>query len=80
MSNENLSLELIMFRREALRRWRSSQGLRANFGSLLELFVKAGHSMCAEAVCDLLKKKYTVSTEFCCTLQNLYCGYSASSL
>ena len=48
---------LLYYRREALRRWRNKQGPRATYGNLLELFVKAGHTQCAEAVCEVLRKK-----------------------
>ena len=46
-------------RREALRRWKSKQGLkiRATYGNLLELFAKAGHTQCAKALCDTLGKR-----------------------
>ena len=44
-------------RREALRNWKNSQGLRATYGNLLELFVKAEHSECAKAVREMLRKK-----------------------
>ena len=44
-------------RREALRRWKSKQGLRATYGHLLELCVKAGHSECAKAVCQVLRDR-----------------------
>ena len=47
---------VLLNRREALGMWRSKQGLRATYGNLLEIFVKAGHSQCAEAVCEVLKK------------------------
>ena len=48
---------LCISRREALRRWQTKQGLRATYGNLLELFVNAGHTQCAEAVCEVLRKK-----------------------
>ena len=44
-------------RREALRRWQSKQGIRATYGNLLELFVQAGHTQCAEVLCEVLRKK-----------------------
>ena len=44
-------------RREALRRWKNKQGPRATYGNLLEVFVRAGHTQCAEAVCEVLRKK-----------------------
>ncbi len=46
-----------VFRREALRRWKGKRGLRATYGNLLELFVKAGHTQCAEAVCEVIRRK-----------------------
>ena len=48
---------LIVCRREALRRWKSKQAHKATYGNLLELFVKAGHTQCTEAVCEVLRKK-----------------------
>ena len=44
-------------RREALRRWQSRQANRATYGNLLELFVQAGHTQCAEVLCEVLRKK-----------------------
>ena len=44
-------------RREALRRWKSKQAFKATYGNLLELFVKAGHTLCAETLCEVLRKK-----------------------
>ena len=32
-------------------------GLDATYANLLELFVDAGHTQCAEAVCEVLRKK-----------------------
>ena len=56
-----LPLVLIyLCRREALRRWKSKQGLRATYGNLLELCVNAGHSMCAEAVCQVLRNRCSI--------------------
>ena len=46
-----------MTRIEALRRWQSKQGIRATYGNLLELFVQAGHTECAEVLCEVLRKK-----------------------
>ena len=40
-----------------MRRWKNYQGLHATYGNLLELFVNAGHTQCAEAVCEVLRKK-----------------------
>ena len=37
--------------------WKDKQGLEATYGNLLELFETAGQSRCAEAVCQLLRKK-----------------------
>ena len=55
-----------MCRREALRRWKSKQAHKATYGNLLELFVKAGHTQCAEAVCEVLRKKCkSISTPTC---------------
>ena len=44
-------------RREALSRWRNNSGIRGTYWNLLELFVRAGHQLCAEAVCEVLRKK-----------------------
>ncbi len=44
------SYVLCVCRREALRRWKSKQAHKATYGNLLELFVKARHTQCAEAV------------------------------
>lgn len=43
-------------RREALKIWKKKLGLRATYKNLLELFVKACHDKCANALCDVLKK------------------------
>ena len=45
-------------RREALSVWKDKLGLEATYGNLLELFETAGHSQCAEVVCEVLKKKH----------------------
>ena len=37
--------------------WKDKQGLAATYGNLLELFETAGHSQCAEVVCEMLQKK-----------------------
>ena len=37
--------------------WKIKQGPKATYGNLLELCVKAGHMQCAEAVCEVLRKK-----------------------
>ena len=47
----------ISCRREALSVWKDKQGLAATYGNLLELFKTAGHSQCAEVVCEMLQKK-----------------------
>ena len=47
----------VMTRIEALRRWQSKKGIRATYGNLLELFVQAGHTECAEVLCEVLRKK-----------------------
>ena len=44
-------------RRAALRRWQIKQGFRATYGNLLELFVQAGRTECAEVLCEVLRKK-----------------------
>ena len=44
-------------RQEALRRWKNGHGLAATYGNLLDLCVKAGHTQCAEAICEVLRKK-----------------------
>ena len=47
----------IYIRQEALRRWQKKLGLGATYGNLLEVFVEAGHTECAEALCQVLKMK-----------------------
>ena len=47
----------ISCRREVLSVWKDKQGLAATYGNLLELFETAGHSQCAEVVCEVLQKK-----------------------
>ncbi len=42
-----------------MRRWKSNQGLGATYKNLLEVFVKAGHSECAETLCDVLRARGT---------------------
>ena len=37
--------------------WKDKQGLEATYGNLLELFKTAGHSRCAEVLCEVLRKK-----------------------
>ena len=44
-------------RSEALRMWKTKNGFKATYGNLLELFVEAGHTPCAEVLCELLRKK-----------------------
>ena len=44
-------------RQEALRSWQRNLGLKATYGKLFELFVQAGHSQCAEALCEVLRKR-----------------------
>ena len=41
-------------RQEALRRWKSKQGLKATYGNLFELFLKAGHTQCVHVVSSVL--------------------------
>ena len=43
----------ISCRREALSVWKDKQGLAATYENLLELFETAGHSQCAEVVCEV---------------------------
>ena len=40
-----------------MRRWKNKKAFKATYGNLLELFVRAGHVMGAEAVCEVLKKR-----------------------
>ena len=59
-SYESLDLHVtnvIWYRREALRRWKNRATFKPTYGNLLGLFVKAGHAMGAEVVCDVLRKK-----------------------
>ena len=44
-------------RKEALRRWKSKLGFKATYGKLLESFEQAGHTQCAEALCQVLMMK-----------------------
>jgi hypothetical protein len=46
-----------LLRREALKRWRDYQGPAATYRNLLKLLIEAKHAECAEAVCEVLKKK-----------------------
>ena len=48
---------ILTIRQEALRRWQKKLGLGATYGNLLEVFVQAGHTECAEALCQVLKMK-----------------------
>ena len=54
-------------RREALSRWKRKQGLAATYGNLLELFVKAGHTQCAEALCKVLREKCEWNSSYSCS-------------
>lgn len=38
-------------------RWKSKMGLRATYRNLLSVFVMAGHTRCAEALCEVIKMK-----------------------
>ena len=53
-------------RREALSVWKDKQGLEAIYGNLLESFETAGHSQCAEVVCEVLlqKKKHSATSHY----------------
>ena len=44
-----------------MRRWQNKLGFKATYGKLLELFEQAGHAQCAEALCQVLKKKCELS-------------------
>ena len=61
------------------------QGLRATYGNLLELFVNAGHTQCAEAVCEVLRKKCESRVNNCniiiisTVLFNVYCRSGCSN-
>ena len=49
--------------------WRGGRTSKAQaqsytYGNLLELFLMAGHSECAEAVCEVLRKKQTSAAPF----------------
>ena len=54
-------------RREALQKWKLKQGLAATYGNLLELFVKAGHTRCAEALCEVLREKCEWNSSYSCS-------------
>ena len=47
----------VHYRREALRMWQRKLGSSATYGKLLEVFVQAGHTECAEALCEVIKMK-----------------------
>ena len=44
-------------RREALRIWQNRQALDSTYRNLLEVFVRAKHSKCAQALCEVLRKR-----------------------
>ena len=44
-------------RRDVLRMWKGKYGFYATYRHLLQVFVEAGHTECANALCELLKKK-----------------------
>ena len=50
-------LTITYVRQEALRRWQKKLGLGATYRKLLEVFIQAGHTECAEALCQMLKIK-----------------------
>ena len=58
--NKSLHMQtsyIIISRREALRKWKDKRGLVATYGNLMKVCIEAGHSQCAEAMCEILKKK-----------------------
>ena len=44
-------------RREALRTWQNLQALDGTYRNLLAVFVGAKHSKCAQALCEVLRKR-----------------------
>ena len=56
-------------RKEALRKWKEESGPGATYGNLLRIFVKARHLDCADALCDMLRKK----CEPCPVLTRIMC-------
>ena len=61
------SVPLYIVRREALQKWKLKQGHAATYGNLLELFVKAGHTQCAEALCGVLREKCEWNSSYSCS-------------
>ena len=46
-----------IYRRTALAKWKDCQMHHATYGNLLQVFVDAGHTECAEALCAVLRKE-----------------------
>ena len=53
----NVSNNNLLHRQEALRRWQRKLGFRGTYRKLLEVFVQAGHTECAEALCEVLRMR-----------------------
>ena len=43
--------------------WQSKQGFRATYGNLLVLFEHAGHTQCAQVLCEVLRRKCKYTSE-----------------
>ena len=54
---QSIARIIFFFRREALRKWKDKCGLAATYWNLMKVCIEAGHTQCAEAVCEILKKK-----------------------
>ena len=57
-----ITLQLFLFRREALSRWKARLGRRASYRALVEVFIRADHEDYAEVVCGLLTKGSSTTT------------------
>ena len=52
-----------------IEKWKEKSGPGATYGNLLRIFVKARHLDCADALCDMLRKK----CEPCPVLTRIMC-------
>ena len=46
-----------IIRQHVLIVWKNRKGLDATYKNLLELFLKAGHTECADTICTVLKRR-----------------------
>ena len=49
-------------------KWKRKHGLKATYRNLLQCFCEARHEQGAEAVCEVLRKKWTCEL-ICCSIQ-----------